>query len=237
MYTSKMTVEEIKREYNNDLGYLLEASDREFIRNKKFFLKEALSKHKKCKSFIFFVKRYKCPKSKNIYFTTYSYNSRRGFLTHYSGVFTDDNGKRLLISVEKSIDTKGNIDDYLIVYTSHFLSRYRERLLNNSDISFDDLVKIFLSNEREGRELSHVSNELIRKSKPNEESFTLKTPNGCCFGTRSGSVIIFRTFITDDMLKESQSNTLNNIEEEIKSSRDMKQLENILLQVKERQKI
>jgi hypothetical protein len=39
------------------------------------------------------------------------------------------------------------------------------------------------------------------------------------------------------MLKESQSNTLNNIEEEIKTSRDMKQLENILLQVKERQKI
>ena len=33
------------------------------------------------------------------------------------------------------------------------------------------------------------------------------------------------------------SNTLNNIEEEIKTSRDMKQLENILLQVKERRKI
>lgn len=72
-------------------------------------------------------------------------------------------------------------------------------------MDFDELVKNFIKDIRNGKLTSRIHYNFKRKSNPSEETAVEVTPIGCNMGEDKGNgFIIFKTFITKDQLKDLQ---------------------------------
>lgn len=97
-----------------------------------------------------------------------------------------------------------------IFFTKHFIDRYRERVLGEDDMPPVRVAEQFL-HRNPGVVIRPSNNEFIRTFDRYEEisqgkSIVGSTREGYCFGDKiAHKVIVIRTFITQEMLHEDQS--------------------------------
>lgn len=205
MLTDRMTTKEIVAEIKRDNNFISDASNREVERNYNAYhakLKMLKKMHPEYNYYVLGVKKIKCPKSQNVYYMIMGYNlPNKEFIIQKIGIMTDRNGKRQLVTASYD-DILG---ERVYIYSSHLLSRYRERYLKNESIDFDELVKKFIFDSKNGMLTSRIQWNFKRKSNPDEKTAAEITQIGCNLGVvdESGTVI-FKTFVSSDMLKDNQ---------------------------------
>ena len=205
MLTDRMTLKEIVAEVKRDNEFISDASNREVERNYNAYhvkLKMLKKMHPEYNYYVLGVKKIKCPKSQNVYYMIMGYNlPNKEFIIQKIGIMTDRNGKRQLVTASYD-DILG---EQVYIYSSHLLSRYRERYLKNESIDFDELVKKFIFDSKNGMLTSRIQWNFKRKSNPDEKTAAEITQIGCNLGVvdESGKVI-FKTFVSSDMLKDNQ---------------------------------
>ncbi len=126
---------------------------------------------------------------------------RAPFITLFS-IYTRPEGK---YAVSVNNDFKG-----LRIYPPHFFMRYRERILKDSLISNEDLIKAYFKDDW-GYMGAFVNNDIeqVYKYHDNDDevgglNFVGATNAGYVFGVKQGYVDIVKTIISDEMLFENQ---------------------------------
>lgn len=205
MLTDFMSKDELVKELKKVNYYISDAFERDVTRNLSVYHREVKRLKRLFPEQTFMVitvKKFKCPTTKNIVYVIVGYDAvNKDFICSCYGMMTDRNGKRQLVTT--SFDEVNGSRVY--IYSSHLLSRYRERHLGNKEMDFDELVKNFIKDIRNGKLTSRIHYNFKRKSNPSEETAVEVTPIGCNMGEDKGNgFIIFKTFITKDQLKDLQ---------------------------------
>ena len=106
-----------------------------------------------------------------------------------------------------------------IVFPPHFFSRYRERVIQDSCLSTEDLIHLFCS--RTHLISFHMMPTELQKQmrswngypKDEELQFVAVCPDGVLFGQRTGDVTLAKTIVTPSMLYEDQLPLYNQLHE------------------------
>lgn len=98
----------------------------------------------------------------------------------------------------------------IIIFAPHFFQRYEERVLNECNLSREEVIKkYFISNWAQvGVEINDEIESVFHcfEGHYNDEvvSLVFATADGYCFGENHDKVSIIKTIITEDMLSERQ---------------------------------
>lgn len=111
----------------------------------------------------------------------------------------NNNGSCKMVAINQS----GERVENLVVYSSHFFSRYRERFFNDNNISATELFRHFIN--RNGSIYSG-------NDKKNNKTYVIMQ-DGIGLGEVGAFVTYVNTFITYDMLHSSQSEYIAPIHE------------------------
>lgn len=205
MMTDFMSKDELVNELKKVNNYISDAFERDVKRNINVYHREVKRLKKLFPEQTFLVitvKKFKCPTTKNTTYVIVGYDIvNKEFICSCYGMMTDRNGKRQLVTA--SFDEVNG--SKVFIYSSHLLSRYRERYLGNREMDFDELVKSFIKDTRNGKLSSRIHWNFKRKSNPSEKTAVEVTTIGCNMGEDKGNGwIIFKTFVPKDQLKELQ---------------------------------
>lgn len=150
--------------------------------------------------------------NRNRYFFCYSAFKRSDWKAPHCnvvGVFEGDGGKHAVVSA--------NMKSSVIILTPHFFSRYRERILQGEDIHGDDLIKrFFRRNQRLTiAEMDERFARAYRKYEDEESvSYAGRVNEGnIFFKVYSGSIILCKTILSDEMLKDDQIEAFGDLKE------------------------
>ena len=101
-----------------------------------------------------------------------------------------------------------NMKQAVIIFTPHFFSRYRERILGGEDIHGEELIKRFFKrNQRFAKaEMDERFARAYRKHENDESvSYAARVNEGNVFmKIYSGYIILCKTILSDEMLQDEQ---------------------------------
>ena len=104
-----------------------------------------------------------------------------------------------------------------IIFTPHFLTRYKERCLKDKDISIFDVIREFIksiTNNRTGVLLSmdeaNIPEDILVKvkSKYPGEHYISSKEDGLAIVEKVSDILIYKTMLSKDILKENQLDDL-----------------------------
>lgn len=102
------------------------------------------------------------------------------------------------------------------IYTLHYLNRYKKRVLNNPDITNEGLIRHYLTHNEDLMWYKNgpiFSPDYRKYEHDNVPQMAARIEDGNCFIERLGDKLyLFKTFISDDMLYETQSDSFEKIE-------------------------
>ena len=103
------------------------------------------------------------------------------------------------------------------IYTDHFFERYRKRFYNDSDISTPELIKKYLITNQDlmWYRNSEVFSAAYEKYEHDDiPRAAARVAEGNCFVELLGNKLtLFKTFLSDDMLGDTQSHAFEQLEE------------------------
>lgn len=159
--------------------------------------------------------------NKNRYFFCYSAFKRSDWKAPHCnvvGVFEGDGGKYAVVSA--------NMKQAVIIYTPHFFSRYRERILGGEDIHGDDLIKrFFRKNQRFTKtEMDERFARAYHKYEDEDSvSYAARVNEGNIFlKIYSGNIILCKTILSDDMLRDEQVEAFGKLKEKYEELKDIR---------------
>lgn len=98
----------------------------------------------------------------------------------------------------------------IIIYLNHFFERYRERVLNDSNVSINDTIAIFFSKEwcfggiRITKEIEDVYHCFEGHFSEDRVDVLVLSNEGYVFGVNKGPYFVMKTIITDKDLSDKQ---------------------------------
>ena len=210
MITSKMSYTEVAEQYRTDFPRL--------VAKKQFFQAKfgTLVKRSRTRSWPMTAQYdYVCPQSGNRFLFCYTAFKRSDWENPYCNavmVFDGKGGKYAAVSA--------NSQKAIIIYTPHFFSRYRERVLKDEDISGEELIKRYVS--RNTRFIAKPIDETFAKAYKKYEddesqTFAAKVNEGNIFlKDYDGKVLVCRTILSDEMLHENQTEAFGTLDTELR---------------------
>ena len=106
------------------------------------------------------------------------------------------------------------------IYTPHFFERYRERITDNADMGIMDLIKRFLIINKDM--VWHPNTEAfsaayLKYEKENVPQMAARVEEGNCFIEQiDDNLLLLKTILSDEMLKEGQSEAFAKLEDKRK---------------------
>lgn len=188
MLVPSMTTEEILREIKLDY---------DVVKRKTEYLSNDIRKRSiKTKKTIIKSVTYTSPRKNNWVFV-FEVNKKITYTSMY--VYTNHDGFRAYGCV-------GNVEDGLILITKHFLDRYNERFLKKPNLTKVDILTTFLERNTD-------MNLIMRLG--GEHSIFSIVNDGVALGNNTtcgkNNIRVIKTFITKNMLFESQEKEYNDI--------------------------
>lgn len=108
----------------------------------------------------------------------------------------------------------------VILYTDHFFSRYRERILGDGEMGALDVVKTFFERNADivlSFDVEKFSNAYAKYESDEIPPVAARVAEGNCFGEfLNPKVLLLRTIISDGMLHPGQDAAFGSLEEERK---------------------
>ena len=111
------------------------------------------------------------------------------------------------------------------LFPPHFFKRYRERIIKNNDISTEELMEHFLSYCDDGVTWSYIDEErkpmyrcIAEIEMEDEWNMVGVSDNYCVFGVQKKDLIVCKTIISNDLIKEDQKKHFEFLREENKLS-------------------
>lgn len=108
-------------------------------------------------------------------------------------------------------------DGCICIHTGHFFDRYRERIINDLEISSEDLIKEFMIKNQDlmwYRNASCFSKEFKKHERVEMTQLAARVEEGNCFIDKiDNKLLIFRTILSDEMLGIDQSLAFSQLEQ------------------------
>lgn len=107
----------------------------------------------------------------------------------------------------------------LIFFWNHFLERYKERVLKNKAIPFDEVVESVMLNEMSlsgikiTKEIDDVYHCFDGHYSEDKVDLLLTNPYGYCFAEKRERIVYVKTVITNEMLSEKQKKLFSQVTE------------------------
>jgi hypothetical protein len=212
MIVPSMTVQEIHKEVFEDVRNLrgkLHECRNDF---KKIILKGSrypLTKSYDCKT----------REKRNLFIVDFTAIKRsdwkKPILTIY-GIYSRLEGRyAVALSVDMNI---------ISIYPPHFFKRYRERIVKDEFLSYEDIIRQYFKNDWGfmagvvNEDFESVYHSFENDYKNDKVSFVAATSQGYCFGEKQGNVNIIKTIVSEDMLFENQKSIFNELKKAFKAA-------------------
>jgi hypothetical protein len=211
MIVPSMTVQEIHKEVFDDINNLhikLEECRLDFKKNVLKASHYPLTKSYNLKS----------GKKKNVFIVDLVANKRSDWknpILSIHALYSRPEGK---YAVAPTIDM-----GLITIYPPHFFQRVRERIIKDTSISSEDLMKLYFKNDWGfvgaviDENYKSVYHSFETSSKDEKISFVAATSQGYCFGERQGNVNIIKTIVSEDMLFENQKLIFSKLKNDFKA--------------------
>lgn len=181
-----MTDNEIYRELDIEFDRVLNYIDNIEHRYRRTILKS------KTFPMSFEPKVYISPKKNRFYILFEAKNKKSRKNLYKTVICVYDNGRGLNVAMYC-----GNPLEHITIYSSHFFSRYRSRFLKNKDLStMDVILHFFRNNPNSFGEVTDDDGKMVLTC--NDGVMFCKIGN-------NGKVIVCKTFVSFDMLYDTQS--------------------------------
>jgi len=138
---------------------------------------------------------------KNLFIVDFTARKRsdwdKPILRIYGAYYRQEGNYAFSVTVDKGI---------LSIYAPHFFSRYKERILKDTFLSKEEVIRHYFRNDWGfmgtvvNRKFENVLFSFEDKSENNEIDFVAATSLGYCFGIKQGKVNIIKTIISHEML-------------------------------------
>lgn len=108
----------------------------------------------------------------------------------------------------------------VLVYTDHFFSRYRERILGDGEMRSLDVIKTFFERNTDmvlSFDVQKFSRAYAKYESDAVPPVAARVADGNCFGEfLNPDVLLLRTILSDDMLHPGQDSAFESLEQERK---------------------
>lgn len=193
MIISNMNNQEVRKEALNDYESIIAW----FLRNKNGFRRQII----KTSKFPTYSKLEYQSRNKNDYGIVLEAKSKKDADNYLYAIYGTFNQGGLSAFLFTGI--KPDLD--IVILSPHLFSRYRERFLHNNEISNLDLIKYFFQ-----------FNSTFAPSPSNTENeYYAACTHGFLLGKMDNGVVVFKTYISFDMLTQDQEEG-NRIDEVLK---------------------
>ena len=119
-----------------------------------------------------------------------------------------------------------NFQKTVIIFTPHFFSRYRERILHGEDIHGDALIKRYFSNNTRFvlKEMDETFARAYKKYEDDEsQSWAARVNEGNIFlKTYNDKVVLCKTIISDEMLYDNQAEAFGELRQKLDNFKNIK---------------
>ena len=105
----------------------------------------------------------------------------------------------------------------ILIFTDHFFTRYRERILRDDSLSALDVVTLFHRRNSDiviSRDTKAYSRSYAKYETGELPAIAARCPDGNCFGEFADRrTIVIRTIISDEMLRDGQDDAFSRLED------------------------
>lgn len=207
MIVSSMTIQEIHKEVFEDIKSLKNKLD-EF---QKDFKKIVLNSNRFPLSKSYQITTKKRKNTFVVDFTSLKRSSWKTPILSFYAIYSRPEGN---YAIAPSLDI-----NFSTIYPPHFFKRYRERIVEDKNLSNEEIIKFYFKNgwgfmaTKVNEKFESVYHAFENKDDNDKIDFVAVTSQGYCFGQKIGQINIIKTIVNDEMLFEDQKNTFKKLRE------------------------